>query len=219
MKFYLTVLLLGFLVACSDDHPKEPVAADPAFADIDPDQKALPKESAASGEAVPAETAVVDASKQAPTPPAVPTPAEEVPAASPAPTPTVEELTSSDAGQKVEQQSAAAPAVQPEGVPGTPTGSGPKTRYVKAFEMNIRSKPNRHSQIVGHLRGGDEVHVSIHGGWSKLDDGRWIRTRWLVKNPPDKLTSTPPDEEGRSHRNKKVRHIRRSKRSTRGSKS
>ena len=136
----------------------------------------------------------------------------------PPPTPPVSDVVSNDSSQSPPAEQPA--ALQESSPPASSSvGSGPQVRYIKAFEMNIRSQPNRHSKIVGRLKGGEEVHVSIHGGWSKLDDGRWIRTRWLVKSPPDKLVSVPPDEEGRPQRSKKSRHNKKSKRSPRGAKS
>lgn len=63
-------------------------------------------------------------------------------------------------------------------------GSGKQVRFIKADQLYIRSKPDRTSRSIGVVRGGEEVHVTIQGGWAKLDDGRWIRSRWLVKKRP-----------------------------------
>jgi hypothetical protein len=70
-------------------------------------------------------------------------------------------------------------------------GSGPEVRYIKADQLYIRSEPNRFSNSIGLVHGGDEVHVQIQGDWAKLDEGRWIRSRWLVKKRPNRFI-TPP---------------------------
>jgi hypothetical protein len=215
MKRWIVVLSISLLSSCVSDEPKDPVNADPAFAGIDPDQKALPKEGSDQKQSSAVESMTSEASvTTAPASPEVQS--AELPA-SPPPTPPVEQLApiENTASKSVDQTMESETAT----VSGTSIGSGPQVRYIKAFELNIRSKPNRRSQIVGRLKGKDEVHVSIHGGWSKLDDGRWIRTRWLVKSPPDNLVSVPPDEEGKLSRKKKVRHKPGSKHKNRGSKS
>ena len=67
---------------------------------------------------------------------------------------------------------------------GKEVGSGKQTRYIKADRLNIREKPNRFSKVVGELQHGDQVHVTIRGAWAKLEDGQWIRSRWLIKKTP-----------------------------------
>lgn len=219
MKYGLMILLMCFLSSCTGGESREPVVADPAFAGIDPDQKALPKDAAAQGElslggqspALNQETSVVSAASPQDVPP---TEAGSLPP----PTPPIDQLTQPGSYSQVqnpERNVDSASAAEPA----TAIGSGPHVRYIKAFELNIRSKPNRRSQIVGRLKGRDEVHVSIHGGWSKLDDSRWIRTRWLVKSPPEKLVNIPPDEEGKPARKKKTKQNPGSRRVKRGAKS
>lgn len=63
-------------------------------------------------------------------------------------------------------------------------GSGSQVLFINAAMLNVREKPDRRSKIVGALKGGDMVKVEIEGGWARLDEGRWIRTRWLVRQKP-----------------------------------
>jgi predicted lipid-binding transport protein (Tim44 family) len=63
-------------------------------------------------------------------------------------------------------------------------GTGQEVRFIKAEQLFIRVKPNRYSKSLGIVRGGDEVRVTIQGDWAKLDDGQYIRSRWLVKHKP-----------------------------------
>lgn len=213
MRLWLSSIVFLIFLSCSGEPVSEPVVSDPAFVGIDPDRKAMPKDGTTGAaetttdasasvveqdiaQASPSENSSVDSAAQ-----------------SPAPTPPVEEISQSlDAGISPSDSQSSVDS-------GSSEGSGPQVRYIKAFEINIRSKPNRHSKIVGRLKGGTLVKVSIHGGWSKLDDGRWIRTRWLVKSPPDRLTNIPPDQEGRPMKSKRGRQNKKSKRSSRGSKS
>jgi hypothetical protein len=202
--FFIFTLVL--LQSCADEGPKEPVSADPAFAEIDPDKKALPKDTQVSANG---------AADSTPSPSQVDPAVESAPLAEVPPSPRVDEVVGATQGRSISAPSTS----DVSSAPVSATGSGTAIRYIKAFEINIRSQPNRHSKIVGRLRGGDEVRVSIHGGWSKLDDGRWIRSRWLVKNPPKSFSHVSPDEEGRPQKNKKVRQNKRSKRSKKDSKS
>ncbi len=203
---WVVVFTLVLLESCADEGPKEPVSADLAFAEIDPDKKALPKDTQVTANA---------AADSTPSPSQVDPAMEPAPLAEVPPSPPVDEVVGATQEREISVPLTSDVASGPVSV----TGSGTAVRYIKAFEINIRSQPNRHSKIVGRLRGGDEVRVSIHGGWSKLDDGRWIRSRWLVKNPPKSFSHVPPDEEGRPQKSKKVRQNKRSKRSKKGSKS
>jgi hypothetical protein len=74
-------------------------------------------------------------------------------------------------------------------------GSGPQVRYIKAAILNIRAEPNRRAKNFGLLRGYDKVHVKINGDWAELEDGQWIRSRWLVKNPPKKIIGLSSEDE------------------------
>ena len=68
---------------------------------------------------------------------------------------------------------------------GRPTieGSGPETRYVTSFQLNVRSKPNRFSPILRNLDRGSTVHVKMMGDWAELGPGEYIRTRHLSTKP------------------------------------
>jgi hypothetical protein len=74
-------------------------------------------------------------------------------------------------------------------------GSGPTKLYVRAGQMNIRVKPDRHSKILGLIYGGDEVHVTLMGDWAMLDEGRWIRSRWLTKDRPTGVKGRPMNKQ------------------------
>jgi hypothetical protein len=218
MKIISTGLIVGilsFLAACSKTQPSEPVSGDAPIANIDPDQKAMPTDLPPEPAKMPVTDTTLDGkgeqiaagSSPAPTPTAtapVQTPESQT---TPPPTPSVNETTASEPAPAVE----AAPAdVADTNVASNPdkVGSGPQTRFIKAWELNIRSEPNRFSKIIGHLKGGDEVHVKIHGGWAKLDDGRWIRSRWLVKVRPAKFVGAPGEEsevKPRAHKPRKAK--------------
>lgn len=90
-------------------------------------------------------------------------------------------------------KSQAALAKRPRGVFKT-VGSGPQVRFIKADQLYIRVKPDRYSKALGLLYGGDEVHVKIQGDWAMLDEGRWIRSRWLVKKRPKQFKGEPQQE-------------------------
>jgi hypothetical protein len=131
------------------------------------------------------------------------------------PTPTIDELKSDESGANVSAQSessnkgASSATIEPEAPvqdsasiptdggsarPPKEVGSGPQVRYIKAAILNIRAEPNRRSKILGLLRGYDKVHVKINGGWAELEAGQWIRSRWLVKNPPKKIIGLSADD-------------------------
>ena len=172
------LLALNF-IACSKKSAVDPQSDDLADLRIDPDQKALPAQVGNDS---------ISAIK--------PTTAETTDSSVVPPTPTAQELNS--AGESV-----VAEAVEPEpplqrNIPepsdaGEVTGTGPQIRYIKAAELNIRQEPNRYSKIVGRLLGGAKVRVKIQGGWARLDEDRWIRSRWLVKSPPKNLMGSDED--------------------------
>lgn len=60
-------------------------------------------------------------------------------------------------------------------------GDGSRKMIVNIQRINIRSKPNRFSKIVGELRKGDVIMVDIDQsiGWGKISEGRYIRARHL----------------------------------------
>jgi len=72
-------------------------------------------------------------------------------------------------------------------------GSGPEVRFIKADQLHLRAEPNRFSKSIGLIFGGDEVHVKIQGDWAQLDEGRWIRSRWLVKKRQERFKGGPPE--------------------------
>ncbi|MCX6118198.1 MAG: hypothetical protein NT027_11700 [Proteobacteria bacterium] len=71
----------------------------------------------------------------------------------------------------------------PEGVT-TEIGTGKEIRFIKAEKLHIRVEPNRYSRSIGIVTGGAKVHVDIDGDWAKLEEGKYIRSRWLVKALP-----------------------------------
>ena len=76
--------------------------------------------------------------------------------------------------------------------------SGQTTRYVDAILLNVRSKPNARAPIVRRLLGGARVRVEIHGGWSKLRAGQWVRTRHLSKTPTRRVSRAEADKAWRN---------------------
>ncbi len=169
------VSLCGFFLVLHgcESFRNQNAVSDDAFVDvnIDPDAVALPKESEKVVEEVP----------QAKINPLVvvsqtPTPVEEVEAKK-AP---VEVATVNEAPKTVKNKI---------------EGKGTQVKFIKAEQINIRSKPNRYSKILGLLHFGDEVHVEeVNADWAKLDDGRYIRTRWLVKSAPGKSSKADAAE-------------------------
>ena len=92
-------------------------------------------------------------------------------------------------------------------------GSGKQKRFIKADQLHIRVQPDRYSKSIGIIYGGDEVHVTIRGDWAKLEEGQWIRSRWLVKTAPRKFRSDGSSSTGDEPVKKKKKAKRRSKRS------
>jgi hypothetical protein len=204
MLNWLIFLIVPLTWSCMRMEPREPVYADQELAGIDPNQKARPKAGGASNRPI---TLSEQASKEQQHNPG----AEQRSDGSNG-SERIAAPADGLAGLPVDAESEAAKVQSSERSP--VHGSGPSVRFVKAFEINIRTKPNRYSQIVGRLKGGAQVRVAIHGGWSKLEDGQWVRTRWLVKSPPIELSNVPPDEEGRPTK-KKTKKLRQNKRSMR----
>lgn len=173
---FFAVLACG---GCATNRAKDPPKDDLSDLHIDPDQQALP---------------VDDTSKEVLSPDAK-GPKDAVASESAniiPPTPTVDELEPSqpvDDGEvsvvpepPMNSDASIGPEIQDE------IGSGPQVRYVKAAQLHVRKEPNRFSPIVGMVRGGQRVKVKIQGGWARLDKGRWIRARWLVKKKPNELS-------------------------------
>jgi hypothetical protein len=173
----VSLITVVCFVSCSKLPLQDPAADDLSDLSIDPDQPALPANVSgnSSEKSVPAQKSDVAFSEQRvnniETPP-----------------------TSSSKDLNAERHVVKEVSVEPEAPMNqagaesekvsSRFGSGPQIRYIKAVELNVREKPDRYSQIVGVLKGGDKVRVKVKGGWAKLDEGRWIRSRWLVKQKP-----------------------------------
>ena len=190
---FIFVITSLSLAACVKQPPAEPVIADADIAGIDPNQTALPKD--AGNDEV--------------------TPARE---AEPKP---VTDVTLDGKGEVLDRgettghsSGALSPPAKSDDDSGTRAvfGSGPQVRYVKATELNIRTQPNRFAKIVGLIKGGAEVRVSLHGGWAKLNDGEWIRSRWLVKSRPAKFVGTDSDPSESKDRKKPAKKTKSPKR-------
>jgi hypothetical protein len=67
-----------------------------------------------------------------------------------------------------------------------PQGSG--TRYVNAIQLNVRENPNLRAPIVSRLLGGTKVKATAKGEWAQLEDGTWVKNRYLSKKPTKKVT-------------------------------
>lgn len=104
--------------------------------------------------------------------------------------PNSEDALGTDGAEENVEALAVSDGARPRGVFVT-TGSGPQRRYIKADQIHIRISPDRYSRSVGFLYGGDEVRVRIEGDWAKLDEGRWVRSRWLVKKRPTRFKGGP----------------------------
>jgi hypothetical protein len=198
---YFFSIHLGLQVsACASKPDVGSKSDDLADLNIDPDQKALPagESTNAPDKDVEWQTPRVDQKMTRP--------ANEASTVVP-PTPTVDELRSNTDGEATESVEPEAPIYQESGPSGAEqgdVGSGSQTRFIKAAELNIREQPNRHSKIVGKLRGGQRVRVQIKGGWARLEPNRWIRSRWLTKNQPkDYVTSDDSSNKSKVSRTKK----------------
>lgn len=198
-----TLNLLGLagmliLANCSDEEgAKEPVA-------IDPNAPAAPADAAAA-----APTPEAEAGAPNPIPDAAPPPVEENLSGAPktdseAP---VGELGKETGKKAAEAPTPAAPdkdyggsfdngpgydtsapvhagpsANVPESGSGSVIGTGKSKRYVQAVQLNVRSEPNRWSKVVRRVNHGDVLMVTLlKGGWSKLAEGEFVRTKHLGK--------------------------------------
>lgn len=79
-----------------------------------------------------------------------------------------------------------------------PIGFGKTQMYVNGQQINIRINPNRFSKSIGMVYGGQPVMVTMNGDWAKLEDGKWLRTRWLSVKKPSKFKQVKPVELNRS---------------------
>jgi len=225
----LKIMILGIsgsmaslaIFSCSQSKPDEPVAGPVMPMEIDPDQKALPKD-APVGDA-PSNVLSNEPSNALANKPQNDSQTGGLADALP-PTPTIDELKSEGSGSNMGSQSdssnegSSSATLEPEAPlqvaasipregsfarPPKEVGSGPQVRYIKAAILNIRAEPNRYSKILGLLRGYDKVHVKINGDWAKLEAGQWIRSRWLVKNPPKKIVGLSSEDDMNSPEIKK----------------
>lgn len=177
ISFLLLIIGVGSF-SCSKQPMKDPSADDLSDLSIDPDQPAIPADASVS------ESGNSDAARSLDAPSAKQSnkPVDAIP-----PTPRIEDLEgdhSSAEGAPVEPEPPLDQSISDSGTASSRFGSGPQVRYIKSAELNVREKPDRYSKIVGVLKEGDKVRVHIKGGWAKLDEGRWIRSRWLVKRKP-----------------------------------
>jgi hypothetical protein len=209
------MMLLSALVtgSCTKPDAGEPVSAGQRQSSpetrggrlaIDPDQIALPPKMADSSKSLATSTSkdanaakATEASEAADASAAANSPAsmEVVKPASPmpvqvedSPAPVAEEI---EAPQPIDTAKTTAKMDGPaRKLPSVRQGTGPQTFYIKAAILTVRSQPNRYAKILGYLEGGTTVHVKVAGDWAKLDAGRWIRSRWLVKNKPTKFVGS-----------------------------
>lgn len=76
------------------------------------------------------------------------------------------------------------------------------TRYVNAILLNVRAKPTHRSPIVRRLYGGAKINVEVHGAYAKIQDGQWVRTRYLSSKPTKKITAKDVEAAWRKSRYK-----------------
>ncbi len=189
LKFLMLCLSLAFYT-CAKTQPQEPVAGGD-LSGIDPDQKAIPKD-------VPVQPKNTEGPASEPQ-----VKPETIPESNSESKP-VTDTTLDGRGEQVVPDGPSPEATTDTSAPAK-VGSGPQKRFIKATTLNIRSQPNRLSKIVGSLKGGDEVHVKIRDGWAKLDEGQWIRSRWLVKSRPSTFSSSTDDESAKPVKRAKAR--------------
>lgn len=224
MNLIVKCLLLSLLVAACHTGEKD---KELDVNSLDPNAPALPPE------ANPAPNAVAESSVPTPAPESVkeetttPPPAAVASEAPPA-TPKVEELVEAPQAKSPESigtldddeeavSTPPPPANASNGVPnGEPRvfGTGKQKRFIKADQLHIRVQPDRYSKSIGIMYGGDEVHVTIRGDWAKLEEGKWIRSRWLVKTMPKKFktgqsAASPSDDDTKPVKKKKRRRSKR----------
>lgn len=193
---FLVFITIAACGGCATNRAKEPPKDDLSDLHIDPDQQALPADDTSKD--------VLSADAKAPKDSVATESANIIP-----PTPTVDELERSQPVDDGEVSVVPEPPINSEASLGTEIqdeiGSGPQVRYVKAVQLHIRKEPNRFSPIVGMVKGGQRVKVKIQGGWARLDKGRWIRARWLVKKKQNELSdeagSKAPSRSKKSKKN------------------
>lgn len=82
------------------------------------------------------------------------------------------------------------------------SGSGKTTVYVNAILVNVRSSPSFKSPIVRRLLGGAKIHVETKGGWAKIKNGQWLRTKLLSESPTRKVSRAEADKAWRQSKYK-----------------
>ncbi|MEI6397783.1 MAG: SH3 domain-containing protein [Pseudomonadota bacterium] len=195
VQFFMVCFTLAFY-GCSKTQPEEPVSGGD-LSRIDPDQKAIPKDEPVLPK---------DTDGPAPEPQAKSeSSSESNPDAKP-----VRDATLDVRSGQVVPESPLPEATTDASAPAK-VGSGPQKKFIEAATLNIRSQPNRFSKIVGSLKGGDEVHVKIHGGWAKLDEGQWIRSRWLVKSRPSSFSNATDEDSAKPVKRSKAHNTKKNK--------
>ncbi len=169
---------LSLVWTCASPSANEPTGTGESDLFIDPDKRALPKESSDDLSSKPVSDVTLDGSVGAL--PQANQPESKMP--KPSARSPKQEVVSGGTKKGASDQRI--------------MGAGTQKRFVKAAELNIRAEPNRFSKIVGRLAGGDEVLVTIEGGWAKLSEGQWIRSRWLVKKSPRRFAEGAANTQG-----------------------
>lgn len=227
---------LGLIVSCSTTHSNE---KELDVATLDPNAPALPPEPTATpeAEAIAAVPTPMPSSavKEATTTPPPATVAQDTPVTTPKvdellndgdddsgePIGTLDDSGHGDSGKKervasedddnyvAKKPKTLKPRVgNPDGSPRV-FGTGKQKRFIKADQLHIRVQPDRYSKSIGIIYGGDEVHVTIRGDWAKLEEGQWIRSRWLVKTAPRKFRSDDSSSSGNASVKKKKKKTKR----------
>lgn len=80
----------------------------------------------------------------------------------------------------------------------------PKVRYVKGTLLNVRAKPSLKAPVVRKLLGGAEVRAEIHGGWAKIGDGEWVRTKHLSTKPTRQVSEDEAQKAEAANRSRKA---------------
>lgn len=73
------------------------------------------------------------------------------------------------------------------------SAKGRQVRYVDAIMLNVRARPDNRAPIVRRLLGGAKVSATIQGGWAKLKNGQWVRSRYLSPTPTRRVTHSEAD--------------------------
>jgi hypothetical protein len=72
-------------------------------------------------------------------------------------------------------------SVPPVMGPNAAVGSGKSvTRCVKTAVLNVRAKPDRFSKSVRTISKGEALQVEMMGGWARISDGEFVRSKHLT---------------------------------------